>query len=155
MVELAKREGFMLGHKLGMEHGEAKGERLALEKIDQEIRGNLFKGIEIIVKYGYAVMKYTTENFKAIEILSYKINYLPTQRSASVLFLLKSSVEDEYNFSRVLDIFEGFASKFDNFAIEANFVNVREKEADYQLIQFDYPKSLDIAFVKDAFTTAS
>ncbi|MFA5166987.1 MAG: hypothetical protein WC530_00495 [Candidatus Omnitrophota bacterium] len=154
MIDMAKKEGFALGHKLGLEHGEARGQKQAYQEVDNFIKNSLFKGLEVIVKFGWVVLNYVAPHMKdAVEILSYKINFIPSQNQANVLFVIKCDPEKEFEFSKILDSFEDLAFQFDKFVIESNFINEKTSELDYRLIQFDYPKSLDLAFVKNAFPT--
>ncbi|OGW80006.1 MAG: hypothetical protein A3G33_08065 [Omnitrophica bacterium RIFCSPLOWO2_12_FULL_44_17] len=151
IIDIAKREGICIGQKIGLERGEAKGQKQATEQFEKMIESNVRHGIEVIIKFGCAVITYCPA--ADIEILSYKINFNAIQNRANVLFLINCEYEKEFEFSKMLDSFEDIAAEAEHFCFDGNFVNVKDAELDYRLIQFDYPISPDIAFVKNAFSS--
>ena len=73
---------------------------------------------------------------------------------AEILFIVATSIEQEFEITKIVNRIEKDFKK-NGLDIESNFVNKNNAELNNQFIQADYPNSLEISIIKDAFKRLS
>lgn len=123
------------------EKAKREGYQAAMEEMRTEARRQIDQYIFLVTKIVDIVRDVARKKFNEneLKILEARTNFHLDSFHINTLFVIKASLEKEFEFTQILNSIKSFVLQEDQFVAELFYVNTKDNELDHCSIDNDYP----------------
>ena len=123
------------------EKAKREGYQAAIEEMRTEARKQIDQYIFLVTKIVDIVRDVATKKFNEneLKIVDARTNFHLDSFHINTLFVIKASLEKEFEFTQILNSIENLVLQEEHFVADLLYVNAKDKELDQSSIDNDYP----------------